>query len=84
MKHAILSLFMVIIGLTAYAASGNKVTVTGRLKSLEKESFVIETEDATVSVNRKFLKKKASVGERVSIEMPEEEFKNLKIVPLKK
>lgn len=68
----------------SYSLSGEEMVIQGRIKSLNKEDVILETDEAKVSVPRKFLIVKASVGEKVSIRLSKTDFGTLKIVPLKK
>ncbi len=59
------------------------VELTGRLTSLEKDSFVIRIEDSKVKAPRRFLKIKPAVGEVISITLKRAEFNQLTISKMK-
>lgn len=81
---AILVLLSAMLGSSlAHAVSDGNMSVTGRIQALNEDKVVLETDEAKTSVPRKYLKIKAQVGEKVSIQMPLGEFANLTTVPKK-
>lgn len=84
MKYTkIIVLLILIWSSLSPALSGDTVSVSGHIKSLDADAVILQTEDSKISVPRKFLKIKASVGEKVSIQIPKASFASIKTLPLK-
>lgn len=84
MNKFILFFGLFIITASGQTATDENVNIYGRIKTLDENTVVLATEDAKVSIPRKLMKVKAKVGEKISIEIPKESFKEIKSQPLKK
>jgi hypothetical protein len=83
-KFLIFSLALICISVAAGAATDGAVNIYGKLKNQNNDAITLETEDAIVIMPKRFMSRNAKMGQKISIAIPKDGFKDMQISPLKK
>jgi hypothetical protein len=73
---------LVVVTTYARTNAAKMVVVTGRLKSIDKDTILLETEEAKIRIPKKYFTTNAHVGDRIDVPVPKKHFGDLKVEPL--